>query len=439
MADSSTIDKELYDGLQQCRKKKPRYFCVVAKGAEVVKMIVQKKKINDGQAQKAKSENKGNLVVTGIVIGEGMDLSFEITGAEPSITPKRIKDYISDNTDLTLKPKWTVVTELRQVEEESEGKESEGQQKSPVPPPVPPTAQKPPGVTPPVPPPPPGGPKSEAPKTEAPKPEPPKTEAPKPEPKPQVPDAPPIKPSGEMDELIAKMSKLMPAITAAAGTHPQRKGDLLAPVAAFKIQSKANDVEGAKESLRRLAVLLKELSTSGATPPVTPPTPPGTQPKSEVPPQAPGAKGEREQGESEGETDDAQKAEEAADRFRQKWAAARKELRLAIDKVEQQLSVLAESLLKSNDPNMAWVAENGLTLILGGLRASATAIDKTGSKTPEKTAAFAKPALAELEKQLDSARVQACDQNQFGVKVSVKKTIGDAIDKLAKTLETAAV
>ena len=68
---NSSIDEALYDGLQQARKKKPRYFCLIAKGADVVGLIVQKKLINDGQVQKAKSESKGNLVIQGVCLGGG--------------------------------------------------------------------------------------------------------------------------------------------------------------------------------------------------------------------------------------------------------------------------------------------------------------------------------------------------------------------------------
>lgn len=66
-------------------------------------------------------------------------------------------------------------------------------------------------------------------------------------------------------------------------------------------------------------------------------------------------------------------AEPKADQFRKAWAAARKNLREAIDKVEEQLIGLADALLKSNDPNMIGVAVDGLTQLIGGLRASASA------------------------------------------------------------------
>lgn len=117
MAKEATVevDKELYDGLQQARKKKPRYFAVIAKGTDVVGMIVQKKAINDGLAQKKKSECKGTLVIKGICIGEGVELKLEVLDAEPSLAAKKVKDFISETTDLTLKASWSVVTKLSEV------------------------------------------------------------------------------------------------------------------------------------------------------------------------------------------------------------------------------------------------------------------------------------------------------------------------------------
>lgn len=152
----TTIDKDLYDGLQQARKKKPRYFALIAKGADVVGLIVQKKVINDGAAQKAKSESKGTLVIQGVCCGEGADLKFEVEGKEPSIQPKKIKDFIEEQTDLTLKPYWSVVTQLSGVEDE-EAPPAATATASGTPPVAPPSpaSQPPPTANAPPPPPPP--------------------------------------------------------------------------------------------------------------------------------------------------------------------------------------------------------------------------------------------------------------------------------------------
>jgi hypothetical protein len=428
MANTTTLDEDLFAGLQQARKKKARNYCLIAKGPEVLKLIVQKKKIPAGVVQKAKAEVKGNNIIEGVVFGEGVSLTFEVLDSEPSIKAKKIKEYIAEKTELTVKPEWKVVTAFRQVEEdEAEGPQAESAEVPPTAPPLPPETsgstappvsppppQQPTGQAPPIPPRPPQEPTGQAPPVAPP---PPQGSAPE-----TAPPAPPPPPEADsanlLSELVGKMNKLSAAIQTAAAAHPARKADLIKPVAAFQSQVKAKDAAGAQESLREVAKVLKEL-TSGGTPPVAPP-----------PPQAPTSKAQ----ESESAEDE---KEEQASRFRQDWAAARKNLRAAIDDVEAQLATFGEALLKSNDPNMEWVAEQGLTQLLGGLRASATTIDKSAAKSPEKIAKFARPALAELEKRLDSPQVRACDENKFGVKVTIKRTIEAALREMSQTLDKA--
>ncbi len=153
--EATTIDKDLCDGLQQARKKKPRYFAVIAKGPDVVGMIVQKKLISAGLAQKAKAESKGNLVIEGVCHGEGVELVFEVVGEEPSILPKKIKDFIAERTELTLKARWAAVPQLTAVvDEEATPSEADAApvseqpapgaaQPIPAPPPPPPVAAQP--------------------------------------------------------------------------------------------------------------------------------------------------------------------------------------------------------------------------------------------------------------------------------------------------------
>lgn len=418
MADTTTLDEDLLAGLQQARKKKARNYCLIAKGPEVLKLIVQKKKIPAGVVQKAKAEVKGNNIIQGVVFGEGVWLSFEVLDSEPSIKPKKIKEYIADKTDLTVKPEWTVVSSLREVQEddESEGPQAESAEAPPTAPPPPPETSA--STAPPVPPPPPQGTAETAP------------------PAPPPPDADSTK---LLNELVGKMNKLSAAIQSAAAANPGRKADLIKPVAAFQSQVKAKDAAGAQKSLLEVAKVLKELS---AAPPVAPPPPQSTAPQGQQPPVAPPPpQGQADQaGESESAEDEQeqqQEQEEQAARFRRDWAAARKNLRGAIDNVEAQLATFAEALLQSNDPNMEWVAEQGLTQLLGGLRASATTIDKSAAKSPEKIAKFARPALAELEKRLDSPQVKACDENKFGVKVSIRRTIEAALREMSQTLDQA--
>lgn len=121
--------------------------------------------------------------------------------------------------------------------------------------------------------------------------------------------------------------------------------------------------------------------------------------------------------------------------FRKEWAAARVELRTAIEKVSDQLEEFASALLDdASDPGRRWIAEQGLGEILSSLRGSAAKIDRATSKEPAKLAAKAKPSIAELKDQLKSAQVKACDANQLGVRVAIAATIGKAVKRLEAAL-----
>lgn len=463
------LDKDLAKALQVA-KKKPRNFAIITKGANVLKLLVDKKPIKDGTLLKAKKEVSGNAIVKGVVSGAGAELVFQVV-EEPSIAEPKLKKFITDTTRLTLKPRFEVVATVQEVDDDSSDEAVVTDSAEVAPEPI---AAPEPGTSAP----PPSGPSADqliaalnklspaisqavadhpdrkaeilkpvatfqahikagelsqakqvllevgellktlkAASVEAPAP---------PESAPEAPAQPDLE--NLLGELVAKMSKLAPLIQSVATANPTRKADLAKSVAAFKEQIQAKNTTAAQESLKVVASLLKELSGTAS------PAPAGETPPSSPAPQAtPGATDQPKSAQEETSNADAE-----AEEFKRNWAAARKNLRLALDKVEEQLTGLADALLKSEDPNMIWVAENGLSQILSGLRASATTIDKTASKTPAKTVAFAKPAIAELEKQLASERVKVCDQNNFGAKVTIKKTITTALEEMMKTLDSVA-
>ncbi|HND54200.1 MAG TPA: hypothetical protein PLV92_17440, partial [Pirellulaceae bacterium] len=141
-----------------------------------------------------------------------------------------------------------------------------------------------------------------------------------------------------------------------------------------------------------------------------------------------------------GEKDERDKAEQdrKEQQFHDDWARGRKKLRQAVDAVQGQLTGLADALLASGDPNMTWIAEEGLTQLMSEIRASIASLDRLSNKPPKKVAAFAKPALAVLAKRLNSDQVKALDQNKFGVRVEIRKTLAGVVAELAKALEAAA-
>jgi hypothetical protein len=69
------LDEELAKELHVA-KKKPRNFAIIAKGTNVLKLLVDKKPIKEGASVKAKKACQGNAVVT----GDGPDLVFQVVG-----------------------------------------------------------------------------------------------------------------------------------------------------------------------------------------------------------------------------------------------------------------------------------------------------------------------------------------------------------------------
>lgn len=119
------IDEDLADGVRGA-KKSPRNFAIICKGTKPVKVIIQKKAIRAGELAKAKTESKGNDIITGVVQTEGADHVFLVTGDLPSLKPTALKEFISEQTELTCKPRFAAVKELPKVaEDEVEGNEGE--------------------------------------------------------------------------------------------------------------------------------------------------------------------------------------------------------------------------------------------------------------------------------------------------------------------------
>jgi hypothetical protein len=219
-------DPELAAALKAARKK-PRNYVLIAKGTAAVKLIVQKKKVLAGDIQKAKTEAKGTVIVEGTCLGSGSEMVFEVVGDEPSIKAISIKDLISEQTELKLKPKFQVVKALTEVKEEDEEEgtnEGEGEEQ-----PQPNASEVQNQALPPAPPPPP-------------------------------PTPTPVEPvSGNEDllkTLVAAMGKLAPQLTTAITIVPTSREELMGVAAEFQKQIKAKDANGARESLLKLGQLV---------------------------------------------------------------------------------------------------------------------------------------------------------------------------------------
>jgi hypothetical protein len=112
-------NKELAKALQKA-KKSPRNFAIIARGTNVLKLIVDKKPLKSGELKEAKKELEGNAIVEGVVLGgEGTELVFQVR-EEPSFGENKLKKFISEETGLPLKPSFVVVQKLADVPDDDE-------------------------------------------------------------------------------------------------------------------------------------------------------------------------------------------------------------------------------------------------------------------------------------------------------------------------------
>src|SRR5688500_12282612 len=110
------IDYELTKGLQQA-KRKPQNFALIAKGANCLRLFVSRKPITGGLIQEDKKECQGNVVVRGVCVGGGgPDIVFQVPVA-CSIAAPKLKRFIADQTGLSLKPEFQVVSDLEEINE----------------------------------------------------------------------------------------------------------------------------------------------------------------------------------------------------------------------------------------------------------------------------------------------------------------------------------
>ncbi|MBI4692899.1 MAG: hypothetical protein HY749_02670 [Gammaproteobacteria bacterium] len=210
-------------------------------------------------------------------------------------------------------------------------------------------------------------------------------------PPPPPPPPPPPAPRRSATDLTAAMNRLSPALKAAVAANPDRKDELLRPVASFQAQLKADDLEAASRTLVDLATLIKTL----------------------------------------GGGDDSA--------FRARWAKARAAWMEASDAVDAQIAKLQSALRGQDDVDLHEIAEYGLNGVTGGfkvpLMAAIRDIDDQGSGD-EDAIADLRDIIAGFRGHLESdERIAVCDDNPFRVAVSIRKTLGDALAEMATALE----
>lgn len=124
------------------------------------------------------------------------------------------------------------------------------------------------------------------------------------------------------------------------------------------------------------------------------------------------------------------------------WQAARAAFQSATDDVDGQISALQAELRQSEDDELLEIAEFGLNGITGNTRVPLLASlmeARNGTKQELITAGpkIERAAQAFLNQLASDPRVAACDDNPYGVAVSIHETYSGAIQELLTTLRIA--
>ena len=413
------VDDDLAKGLQQA-KKKPRNFVIIAKGANVLKLLVDKKPIRDGAVTKAKKECQGNVVIKGVVGGgDGPELVFQVA-EEPSLSEVKLRGFITDQTKLSVKPRFEVTKDLREVDED--GDEASVPEaptgKSEVPPEAPPDPKAPSTTTD----------VDLANRLKALKPDLDKVLAGKVSVvqdlksrtgefallfrnkdldaagraldqveqlvKQGLAELRSEKPDGDdaAKRFTARLKVLLPALKKAADSSLGEDAQLRARRAGEL--AREQDFVGANKLLDQVEVMLK----------VTPSEPP---PKLDFP---------------------------------SLWKAAKSDWETANEAVDGQIAKLQVALKQTTDSDLQQIAEFGLNAITAGHKVQfLTAVREVDQSTEEKlvdAASAAQEAIDDFIMHLESdERGAACDANPFKVPMSVRSTLSKALTQMSAALD----
>ncbi len=125
------------------------------------------------------------------------------------------------------------------------------------------------------------------------------------------------------------------------------------------------------------------------------------------------------------------------------WAKRRAEYRDASELVDRQIAALQAVLRQSDDEDLEEIAEAGLNAVTGNFRVSMMAamaeVDAASGPAFRTAAAKAMRNIEAFQDHIGSdERVEAVDENPFGVTVSIRETLGGALSGLRDALALAA-
>ena len=129
--------------------------------------------------------------------------------------------------------------------------------------------------------------------------------------------------------------------------------------------------------------------------------------------------------------------------FRASWQTAREGWTAAIEQVDAQIAKLQAALREDDDEDLVAIAEFGLPALTGDFKAPMMAavmdVDRASGDGLARAARRARSLAASFAEYLDEAEtVAVTDDNDFGVTVTIRKTVGGALRQLEQTLAQAA-
>ncbi len=130
--------------------------------------------------------------------------------------------------------------------------------------------------------------------------------------------------------------------------------------------------------------------------------------------------------------------------FQQNWDQAKAVWLDAMDKVNDQLNSLRIELLNQEDSELNQIAEFGLNAVTDNhrvpLQASIINVDKAAGQAKAKFIVQTREFVEEFRDHIDTdEQVEACDDNPFGVAITIRDALGGALTALDAALEQAFV
>jgi hypothetical protein len=118
------VDDESKKFLGDVKKGKPRKFVLIKDGAEIDKLYVFKKGPFERYVKMARQQGVRGEAYWGIVLGNGLDIHFELSRSDGFSTPPgpnvKLKEFLKESTDFKFEPDYVIVDVSTPIDEGAE-------------------------------------------------------------------------------------------------------------------------------------------------------------------------------------------------------------------------------------------------------------------------------------------------------------------------------